>query len=333
MKINFRILLTFLCFSALLLTGCSDENEEARTPVASFSLDKDKLETGESMTISFKGVADKITVFTGDEGHKYMQNDGGKNEGINMDKGVLTYSYSTPGTYHVVCLAVTSDTYLAQNERVDSVAFDINVTDDNVDIKAIYSRITPNIYEAKQVDDGIWLLNIPVKHMYNGREISINAKRQRLAFTTSSSLTKIFVDDTQYDPNSTSQRFDLTITHKIKSVSYAGEEKTFSLFTVIYPEFQSFKIGDAVASQTRNAFYQDLLTYTLSLPEGTDPKNVVPEFVTDSEGDVKFYADGKEVKPGTAIDLTLPDGTYTLVRTSKENAKATATTRVRFVIE
>lgn len=328
MKNRFNIFI--LLMAALSIAACSDENEEARIPVAAFNIDKLELSVGQSMTITFSGVADSKSIWTGDAGHDYYKAISEKNIGVPMSKNIYTYAYSSPGHYHVVCIANTADTYMGNNGKRDTIAFDVNVTDDATKITKLYSYVYPNTYEATEIDENNWVLNFPTKQVFKEKEVKLNATKQNLSFETLSDSTKLYVDGKLWTEKT---KYNFTKTLKLQTVSLSGDTRDYTLITVIYPEFKSFNIGDAVAKQTRNAYYKDLLTYTLSLPEGTDPKNVVPEFVTDSEGDVKFYADGKEVKPGTAIDLKLPDGTYTLVRTSKENAKATATTRVRFVIE
>lgn len=85
-----------LAMMAVMLAACSGENQEARTPVASITVNADRLEINQSMEIRFNGVADQVVIFTGDNGHDYdLRNE--SNTGFVMNKGLFTYSYSVPG--------------------------------------------------------------------------------------------------------------------------------------------------------------------------------------------------------------------------------------------
>ena len=103
----------------LLNTACSDENVESRTPVASIQYDTNKttLKVNESLVIDFTGVADLVAIYTGDDGHRYEKRDE-METGIAVNKNHFTYSYKAPGTYHVVCVASTFDTYMGGNLKL-----------------------------------------------------------------------------------------------------------------------------------------------------------------------------------------------------------------------
>lgn len=109
-------------------------------------------------------------------------------------------------------------------------------------------------------------------------------------------------------------------------MSDAGTTRDYKLFTMLYPEFTSLKIGGVTAKLTRNAFYQDLLTYNVELPAGTDISHAVLEFSINN--DVKFYVDDTEVTHGKAIDLTKEDAKYTLKSIHPEQSNITATSNV-----
>lgn len=311
-----------MVMAVVLFAACSDENEEARTPVASITVNTDKLEINQSMEIHFNGVADQVVIFTGDDGHDYdLRNE--SNTGFVMNKGLFTYSYTVPGTFKVVCIATTYDTYLGGNMKTDITTFEVTVTDDVTTIDKVSSSITPNIYYAELIDDVNWVMRVPTKQVYNNREITLNAKRQRLSVEIASDSSKIYVDNEPYAINN---YYDLTQVHDIHVVANSGDERNYKLYTLIYPEFSSITINGEKAELTRNAFYQDLQTYTFSLPQDTDISNVVPEFNIDN--DVKFYAGDTEIQPGTAIDLTKKDVKYTLKRTYADNPNITATSTV-----
>lgn len=112
-----KIISFALMACALLLnTACSDENVESRTPVASIQYDTNKttLKVNESLVIDFTGVADLVAIYPGDDGHRYEKRDE-MGTGIAVNKNHFTYSYKAPGTYHVVCVASTFDTYMGGN--------------------------------------------------------------------------------------------------------------------------------------------------------------------------------------------------------------------------
>lgn len=322
MKKAIHILITIL--AVLGFTQCSDENQPARTPVASATVSATQLEINQSMKILFTGIADQVVVYTGDNSHNYALRDS-SNTGYVMNKTEFTYSYSTPGTFHVVILATTYDTYLGKGLRTDSISFDVTVVDDNVDINEVYSYINPNTYYAEAMNDVDWVMRVPTKQMYNNKEVTLNAKRQRLSFDINSDSTKIYVDDILY---SSRTYYDLTATHQIHVVSNYGTTRDYRLYTLVYPELKTIKLNGVTAKQLRDAYYQDLLTYSVNLPSTSDLTKAIITFTLDS--DVKMYAGSQEIHSGDAIDLTDASTSYTLVRTSTASSVATATTRIVF---
>ena len=109
----------FLLYSlsiAWLLAGCADDNQEARQPKVEVSVDNRQLTVNESMTLRFGGVADQVVVYTGDKDHQYELRDS-SNTGFVVNKQLFTYSYATPGTFKVVCVATTYDTLWAHRNR------------------------------------------------------------------------------------------------------------------------------------------------------------------------------------------------------------------------
>ena len=239
-----------------LLTACSDDNQEARTPVAQVAVDKQQLAVNESMTIRFNGVADQAVVYTGDKDHQYALRDS-SNTAIVMNKGLLTYSYSVPGRFHVVCVASTYDTFMGGSLRQDSTTFDVEVVDNVTDIDAIYTMVTPNVYMARQQGDD-WILCLPAKQLYNNREMTVNAARQRLNIEVGSDSAKVFIDG---EPYVARNYYALNTDHQIRVVSGSGMQRDYRLCGMIYPEFKSITIDGSVPTLTRSAYYQDLLTY------------------------------------------------------------------------
>lgn len=309
---------------SILMMACADDNQEARTPVASVAVNATELEINQTMKVNFNGVADQVVIYTGDKDHEYGLRDS-SNTGYVVNKGEFTYSYSRPGKFHVVCIATTYDTYMAEGLRQDSTSFDVTVIDDVATITGISSYANPNTYFAEALDDANWLMCLPAKQLYNNKEIAVKANRQRLTLEVGSESAKIYIDDALY---SNRTYYDLTTSHKLKVVSNYGTERNYNLYTLVYPELKSVKIAGATGKLKRNAFYQDLLTYEFNLPEGTDPKAANIEFTLD-EG-IKAYANGEELTSGSTIDLTDSSKSYTLVRTSADNAKVQATSKLNF---
>ena len=165
----------------LLNTACSDENVESRTPVASIQYDTNKttLKVNESLVIDFTGVADLVAIYPGDDGHRYEKRDE-METGIAVNKNHFTYSYKAPGTYHVVCVASTFDTYMGGNLKQATCSFDVTVVDDETEFTDLYTTITPNTFYANKLGDDAWVLNLPTKQVYNGKDIKVNPKNQRI---------------------------------------------------------------------------------------------------------------------------------------------------------
>lgn len=321
MKTIYAILL--MCF---LLTACSDENESARTPVASATISETELEINQSAQIDFTGVADQVVVWPGDEGHNYANRKAG-DTGFAMNKAHFSYSYSVPGEFHVVVVATTYDTFMGGSLSSDTIAFDVMVKDDVTTIDKIYSSITPNVYYAEQSEDGNdWILCLPSKQVYNNREVALKAERQRLSFDIESDSSKIFVDNELWTPKT---YYDLTKTHQIKVESDFGSVRDYTLYTLIYPEFSSVSLNGVDGVLVRDAFNQNALTYQFALPEGTDKRNVTL-LHNIKDGD-KFYINGSWIQSGATIDLT-QGGNYTLVTTSPENSRVKATSIITFEI-
>lgn len=308
---------------ALAMGSCSDENEPARTPVATVSVDKTNLVINESMEIRFTGVADQVVVFTGDADHEYQEYGAGTEKtstGLVVNKGLLTYSYSVPGTFHVVVIASTYDTYSGGNRQDAKYEFDVTVTDDCTTLDQVYSSITPNIYYAQLVNDQDWVLCLPSKQVYKGKEVALNAKKQRLSFDIQSDSTKVFVNDAEHTAKA---YYDFTAVNNIHVVAHSGKTRDYRLYGIIYPEFSTITIGGVKATLERDAYNQDRLTYKASGINGLSA-----EFTVDK--DVQLQADGVTVTSPVQIDK---NKTYTLVRTNADNPAVKAVSQVAFVIE
>ncbi len=292
--------------------------------MAAVEVSKTTLEINESMEIHFTGVADQVVVFTGDEDHVYQEYGGEEqkaNTGVVMSKGLLTYSYTDPGVFHVVVIASTYDSFLGEGERQDKCEFDVMVIDDCTTIDKIYSSITPNVYYAEAVNDVDWVLRLPTAQMYNGREVALSPTRQRLTFDIMSDATEVYVNDVLWEART---YYDFTQVNYIHVVAYSGDTRDYRLYSIIYPEFLSLTIGGVEGVLSRNPYEQDLLTYTFTNAENTTDISYT------IEDDVQFLVDGAAV--GQGVDFSA-DREFTLRRANAENADISGATRVVFVFE
>ena len=310
------VLFTIHCsLFTLFLVSCSDDNEPARTPSLQANVSKTNLEINESMEIHFTGVADQIVVFTGDKDHQYERRDS-SNTGFAVNKGLFTYSYHTPGTFHVVCIASTYDTYLGKSLKTDMYSFDVTVTDDVNTIDAISATVTPNVYYAQLIGDDTWVMRLPQKQLYNNREIAVNASRQRLNLSIESDSAKVTIDGEPYNSRT---YYALNADHAIRVVSASGTVRDYTLYGMVYPELLTVTVGEKEATLRRSAYYQDLLTYIYT---GDDP---TLDFTVD---DGVQLLDGQSVvSPGSPI---VPNHEYTLRRTHGSNTQVTADSRIIF---
>lgn len=317
----------------LLLTGCTDDNIPARTPEAQVTVSKTQLVINESMEIHFTGVADQVVVYTGDAGHDYYEDgtyddpDGthpNLREGLVMNKGLLTYSYSTPGTFRVVVVASCYDTFMGGGMKEDKYEYEVKVYDDCTTIEQLYVSTQVNVFYANAVDEDNWLMLLPTKQVYNNKEVALNAAKQRVVLSIPSTATTVQFDGEDYSP--TAYR-DLTKVHDIVLTSDAGTSRSYKLTTLIYPEFTTLTSAGTAAKLTRNSYYQDLLTYAISTVDGkAELSFTLPD-------DVVFCANGKELASGTTINVNDATTNYTLVRsfTAPNGKVLTAVSRVVFV--
>lgn len=311
-------------FICVALLSCSDDNQAARTPVAAVTVDNTNLLINESMQITFTGVADQVVVYTGDEGHDYALRQE-SNSGFVANKGIFTYSYAVPGTFHVVVVASTYDTLLGGNHQTDTYEFDVTVTDNVTTIDRIYSNITPNVYYAKLVGESDWVLCLPTKQVYNKREIALNATRQRLTFDIASDSTKIYVDGQLHEARNF---YNLTLPHEIFVKAFSGDTRNYMLHVLVYPEFKTVKIDGSAAKLERDAYYQDLLIYKVSAAGAAQAQI---DYTVDEN--IVFLADGVELPSGAVVDIGDTERVYTLRRTLPDNPSIYADTRVRFAVE
>ena len=236
------------------------------------------------------------------------------------------------------------------NLKQATCSFDVTVVDDETEFKDLYTTITPNTFYAHKLGDDAWVLNLPTKQVYNGKDIKVNPKNQRIYYDMPSDSTLVFVDmsDADYQllqnysalssaeqkalknkVTTNKVRYNLSQDHVITVRSYAGTIKQYTLYCLIYPEFKTVTVNGVKGVLTRDAFNQDHQIYTFTLPAGTDVANAKIEYTLDGTG--TFMIDGTEVVSGTTTNLAADK--LSIERSSDANAQAKAVSNVEFVFK
>lgn len=322
MKASINILLS-LCL-AFLFASCAED--EAVTPKAAMSVDKDLLKTNESMIVHFSGIADQVVVYTGDETHDYELRNR-NNTGFVVNKGTFSYSYSVPGTYKVVCVASTHTDGAVSLKR-DTCSYYVRVIDDQTEIEKLSCpQILYDEVFAEKLNDSDWLMKLPRKVKYKTNAMTISMK-QRLSFYIRSELTKVFIDGAEF---SKTVKYNLDKCLNIKVQSDFGTTRDYRLFTIYYPEFKSMTIAGVEGTLVRDEFKYDSFVYEFKLPKDTDISNVAPEFSFAGVGEKAYVGDVEQTSGVTAVDFTKPV-TYRLIGTDAENSDVTAVSNVEIRI-
>lgn len=305
---KFIIISTFI---AGLSVFSSCDNEKTTQPTASFDLDNDLLEVNQSLTFHFTGDADNVVVFPGDEDHDYnLLSDG--NSGLVVNKGLFTYSYSTPGVYKVVCVAtnhykegtlILSDTCSRHIKVIDDCT-----TIDRLSTSALYDEIF-----AEKLNDKDWLLAMPRKIKYKTSTPSV-ALNQTLKFYIPSLTAKVYVDNEEYVSN---KKYDLSKTHALRVVSNEGTSRDYDLYTLNYGEFKSFSINGVTATIERTEYDYTYYEIRLVLESDADLKTLSPEFTLYGDNE-KVFIGQEEQKSGDKVDFSQPV-TYRFIVSSPDN--------------
>ncbi len=278
----------------------------APTPNIQVAINKTQLEINESMELSFTGTADQVVVYTGDESHDYELRSQ-SNTGFVVNKGRFSYSYSTPGTYKVVYIASTY-TERATDLKQDTCSFYVQVIDDHTEIQRL--SCPQVIYDevfAEAIDDTNWLMRLPRKIKFSTSTPSVSLS-QRLDFDLASDSTKVYLNGVEWV---STKKYDLSSPIDIKVVSDFGSTRDYKLYTMQYPEFETFSIAGVEGTIGRNEFDYSDYTMTVTLPAGTDVSNIAPVFTTYSENE-KVYLNNQEQHSGSSAANFTDGVTYTL---------------------
>ena len=309
MKITIRILLGICAF--LFMTSCEDE--DSAIPQAAMTINKNRLMINESMVVHFTGTANQVVVYTGDDMHNYELREQ-SNTGFVVNKNLFTYSYSVPGEYKVVCVASTYGDNAAGLKR-DTCSYTITVIDDQTEIEQISCPqiIYDEVFAEKLANDE-WLMILPRKIKYSNQTPTI-ALSQRLRFYIQSDSTKVYVNNKIY---SDTERYDLSAPVDILVKSDFGTLRPYKLYTINYPEFNTFKIAGVEGTLMRNEFDYSTFVLQVTLPSGTDVSNIVPEFATFLPTEKVYIGSAEQISGTSTVDF-MQDVTYRLVSTLPEN--------------
>lgn len=304
MKTIIRVFL-FVCF-LLLLVCC--ENNTVNLPKAEVAINQTQFSINESMIISFTGNADHVVIFTGDDMHNYELRDQG-NTGFVVNKGLFSYSYTSPGVYKVVCIATTHND-LAMELKRDTSSYKITVIDDETEIEKLSCpQILYDEVFANKLDNDEWLMILPRKVKYGNSTPTISMTKQRLKFYIQSDSAKVFINDVGYSPTA---RYDLSVPIDVRVQSNFGTDRLYKLYTMNYPEFISFKLLNVEGVFVRNEYDYSSFMLNVTLPAGTDVTNLIPQFTTTSETDKVYINDIEQTSAISKVNFT-QDVTYKLV--------------------
>ncbi|MDR1718872.1 MAG: hypothetical protein LBR67_01955 [Dysgonamonadaceae bacterium] len=308
-----------LC-TILLVVSCEEKIEE---PQLEASINKELLAINESMIIDFAGTsADNIVVFPGDDMQNYDLRDQ-SNTGLVVNKKLFTYSYSTPGTFKVVCLASTAGD-MAKDLKFATCSFNVTVIDDQTDIERISCPqiIRDEVFAEKYPNDE-WLMVLPKSIIYNSREQNISLS-QRLRFYIQSDSTKVFVNGSAY---SSTTAYNLAVPVDIMVKSNYGTERPYKLYMINYPRFSSFKLAGVTGTAALDEYDYSTYTVNLTLPKGTNVSGVAPEFAVATASDKVYIGNTEQVSGVSTADFT--NGvTYRIVSTVAGKPEMQAETTV-----
>ncbi len=317
---GWRGCLWLLC---LLFLFAACEEEPVPAPQAAMTVNKNQFAINESMVINFTGIAEQAVIYTGDDMHDYeLRNQ--SNTGFVVNKGLFTYAYSAPGTYKVVCLASTYADLAADLKR-DTCSYIVTVVDDQTEIEKLSCPqvLYDEVYAEKLPDDE-WLMVLPRKVKYNTATPSI-ALTQRLRFYIQSDSTKVFVNGAEY---SNTTRYNLSEPVDILVKSHHGTERPYKLYTIYYPEFETFKLAGVAGNLVRNEYDYSSIELQVTLPAGTDAGSLIPEFTLYSAADKVYIGDAEQTSGISAVDFT-QEVTYRLVSMVDTGKEAVSAIKVK----
>jgi hypothetical protein len=311
-----------ILFFILIANGCQDEN--AISPKASVQASAIELKINESVEFKFNGTAQKVSIFTGDESHNYDSIQSG-NKGFVVNKGVFNYAYRHPGVYKVVIVASTSNERAVQLLH-DTCSVTINVIDTIATIKSITCpKVFYDEIAAKNVD-GDWLVCLPQKILFKGQTLPVSSK-QRLAIKLASDSAKLLVNNAGFNATTT---YELKNANSLSVKPYMGDTQNHNLYMLFYPEFKTFTLNGVAGTLVRSEYNYDKMQLSVTLPAGTDKKNLTPVF-TLAEGQEVAVNGVLQTSGVSVVDFTSPV-VFKLKNTSVAKPQLAAETNVTVTV-
>lgn len=290
-----------------MFASCDDK--EATQPTAAISVDKYVYNVNESMTVRFIGNADNVVVYPGDAKQDYELRDQ-SNTGLVVNKGLLTYAYEKPGTYHVVCVATNTED-AGKSVMVDTTSVWVRVIDEVVDIDGLSATFTYYEIPGTAVNDTDWKLALPRKFRYNKKDVPVNLKKHKLVFNIASVTTEIGMrtlenEEEEYTKYSTNGSYNLENNLHLKTTSSSGMHREYNLFTLSYGEFKTFTLAGVKGTLVRSEFDYSYSTIDMTLPSGTDLTALPVNFTLYDPANEKVFIGDQEINSGDAVDFTEP---------------------------
>lgn len=300
-----------LMATSLMMVSCDDET--ATQPVSAISVDKNTVEVNESMTVHFIGDADNVVVYTGDTDHDYELRKE-SNTGLVVNKGVLTYSYTTPGIYKVVCVA-TNHADVGKSLLTDTCSVYVKVIDDITEIEKLSApQVLYDEVFADQINDTDWLMALPRKIKYKTSAPSVSMQ-QKLKFYIPSVTTTVTING---EPFASNDKYDLSSPLDIVTHSNEGTSRSYRLYTLNYGEFKTFKLAGVTGKIDRTEYDYSYYEINMELPAGTDLTSLVPEFTLYADNEKPYIGDAPQTSGVTAVDFSAPV-VYRFVTTDATN--------------
>ena len=304
--------------AAAAMTGfASCDNEEAAVPEAKIEIEKNPLEVNESMEVRFVGAADNVVVYPGDTGHDYdLRNE--SNSGLVVNKGLFTYSYTTPGIYKVVCVA-TNHAQEGSIVLTDTCSMYVKVIDDCTEIERLSApQVLYDEVFAEPLNTTDWLMPLPRKIRFKTSNPAVSMS-QKLKFYIASTSTRILIDGEDFNSG---KKYDLNVTHDVRTLSDEGTYRDYRLYTLNYGEFESFSVAGAEATVERSEFDYSHYEINLKVPGDTDLSSLKPVFTLFSGNEKVYVGETPQISGETAVDFTSPV-TYRFIVTHPENPSVT----------
>lgn len=321
-----KLSIFLLAAAAMTFASCSDD-KTADPATAAINVDKNDLSVNESVTIRFLGSAERVVIYPGDEGQDYeLRNQA--NSGLVVNKGLLTYSYSQPGVYKMVCVA-TNEKDAGNSVMSDTCSVWIKVTDKINTIKGVSVNVlNRNEVAYELVSDSEWAVALPRKVRFNGKDVNFALKSQSILVSLDSPSGSVLIkEDEQPEESfakiSKTKKYNIGKVLNLRSFSGSGDQRDYNLYCFYNGEFKTFKLAGVTGSLLRNEFDYATTTIDIEVPAGTDLTSLAPQFTLNDPANEKVFIGETEQTSGTPVDFSSPV-TYRFVSNHPDKPTLTA---------